>query len=56
MNFEIQLCDDSSEEVLLLFWSTDGSIYGDTWHRSQQEAEAVASEEYGLTSDQWERF
>jgi hypothetical protein len=52
MNLEIQ---SDGDDALLCLWSTDGSVYGDTWHRSPEEAEAAAAEAYGITKDQWER-
>ena len=39
---------------LLVYAATDGSIHGDTWHESQEDAESVALEELGLAASDWE--
>lgn len=39
---------------LLIVASADGSVYGDTWHQSEQEAEEQASAQYGVPQSAWE--
>jgi hypothetical protein len=51
-DFEIQF---DGAGYLLLVASQDGSLYGDTWHLSQKEAEEAAEEGYGILSDEWQR-
>ncbi|MDP1796034.1 MAG: hypothetical protein Q8K78_01060 [Planctomycetaceae bacterium] len=52
MNLEIQ---SDGEDALLCGWSTDGSVGFNTWHRSSEEAEAVAEEEYSVPRHLWEK-
>jgi hypothetical protein len=39
---------------LLCYASRDGSVSGDTWHPSLNDAEQTASEHFGIQSGQWE--
>ena len=53
LSFELQF-DGSG--YLLCYSTKDGSVYGDTWHMSQAEAEQVAKEEFGVNPWEWQRM
>lgn len=53
MRFEIT--DDGGGNYLLLSESEDGSLYGDTWHQTIEEAQEVAETSFGVRRDEWER-
>jgi hypothetical protein len=50
LNLEIEF-DGSG--YLLIVASTDGSVYGDTWHQTEQEAQEEASAVYGVPKSAW---
>jgi len=50
--FEVQF---DGRGYLLCYSSSDGSLYGDTWHESQADAERVAHEEFGVQAHEWQR-
>jgi len=52
MRFEIT--DDGGSDFLLLYESEDRSVYGDTWHRSIEEAKAAAESSFGIRSQEWQ--
>ncbi|MGN6545933.1 MAG: hypothetical protein ACTHK7_12845 [Aureliella sp.] len=37
----------------LCFSSTDGSVYGDTWHETLADAEQAANEDFGIHESEW---
>jgi len=39
---------------LLCYASSDGGIFGDTWHETLEDAESEASEYFGVHLDDWE--
>ncbi len=50
LDIEIQYEDSG---YLLCFISSDGSVYGDTWHESLEDAGQAAAECFGVQRDQW---
>jgi hypothetical protein len=54
MRFSFELQFDGYG-YLLCYSSSDGSLYADTWHASQSEAEQVALEAFGVESHEWQR-
>lgn len=40
---------------LLVYFSEDGTLCGDTWHATIGEAEAAALDQFGLAPSDWER-
>jgi hypothetical protein len=38
---------------LMCYTSQDGTVSGDTWHQSLQEAKNAASESFGVRSSDW---
>jgi hypothetical protein len=38
---------------LLCFSSTDGTVFGDRWHESEADAEAAATEYFGIAPSEW---
>jgi hypothetical protein len=38
---------------LLCYASTDGTVYGDTWHESLADAEIAAKEYFGIDDCKW---
>jgi hypothetical protein len=50
MDLEIQFDGDG---YLLCYASRDSSIYGDTWHKSAQEAEQAAADSFGADPSLW---
>ncbi len=40
---------------LLSYSSSDGTVFGDTWHPSMADAEQVAQQLFGIQSSQWQR-
>jgi len=52
LNVEIQF-DGSG--YLLCYSSTDGTVFGDTWHETLSDAERAATEYFGIDGSEWER-
>jgi hypothetical protein len=52
--FNIEIIYDGAG-YLLTYSSDDGSLYGDTWHQSESEAEQVAYDCFGVLQDEWRR-
>lgn len=38
---------------LLCYWSTDGTVFGDTWHESVSDAENAATDYFGIDGSEW---
>ena len=51
MTFEIT--DDGGGNFLLIYYSEDKSVHGDTWHQSIDEAKDVAQETFGIPKGEW---
>ena len=49
--FELQ---DDVHGCLLCCTSTDGQLYGDTWHADLDEALEAANREFGIDTGEWE--
>ena len=41
---------------LLCYTSSDGGIFGDTWHETLNDAESAASEYFGVKPTEWENL
>jgi hypothetical protein len=52
MKAEIQ---DDGHGYLLIYTSNDPSIWGDTWHESQEEAEKKAFDDFRIEARDWVR-
>jgi len=52
MKFEIT--DDGGGDYLLVYESEDKSVYGDTWHRSIEEAKIAAESSFGIPKREWQ--
>ncbi len=50
LHMEIQ---SEGRGYLLCVASTDGTVYGDTWHQSIEAAESAASEYFGVSEREW---
>jgi len=46
--------EEDAGSYLLVYAAEDRSVYGDSWHASLEEAEAVAEQWLGLRRDDWE--
>lgn len=53
VTFGIEIDFDGSGS-LLCCRSTDGSLYGDTWHETPADAEEAAGELFGVRAEQWQ--
>jgi hypothetical protein len=51
--FEFSITDDGSGNFLLVYRSTDGSLYADTWHQTTEDAISFACEEFGISREDW---
>jgi hypothetical protein len=52
LDLEIQSAESG---YLLVYRSQDGSVQGDTWHQSIEEAQAQAHFQFGITPPTWHR-
>jgi hypothetical protein len=52
MTFEIT--DDGGGNFLLLYYSVDKSVHGDTWHESIEEAKDAARSYFGVEINEWQ--
>ena len=50
LNIEIQ---NDGAGFLLCYSSTDGTVYGDTWHESLADAESAAFDNFGIARAEW---
>lgn len=48
------ITDDGGGNFLLIYESEDKSLYGDTWHRTIDEAKEVAESAFGIRQNEWE--
>jgi hypothetical protein len=46
--------DEDAGGYLLVYAADDGSVYGDTWHATLEEAEQVAEELFELRDSDWD--
>ena len=51
--FEFSITDDGAGQFLLVYRSVDGSLYGDTWHETQNDAFKSAERQFGISRDEW---
>lgn len=53
LSFNFKITDDGSGNFILVYSSTDGVYAADTWHRTIEEADAVATEQFGIRRSEW---
>lgn len=51
--FEFSVTDDGGGNFLLVYQSVDGSLYGDTWHETLEDAYVSAERQFRISRDEW---
>ena len=51
--FEFSITDDGAGQFLLVYRSEDGSLYGDTWHETLNDAYESAEPQFGVCRKEW---
>jgi hypothetical protein len=54
-NFEIEVLENNGG-FLLLYYSQNGEVYGDTWHETIDETMKIAKKEFGIPNDLWKEI
>ena len=55
--FDLEIEEIENEGgFLLLYHSQNGELYGDTWHRNEQDAIDAANEWFGVPKDSWKEI
>ena len=52
--FDIEILSDGASGYILYYESQGGELYGDTWHRTLEEAESEAADRFGVRPEQWQ--
>ena len=53
LTFDFEIKDDGGGHFILDYESDDGSIFGDTWHETLDDAIAQANYAFGIVKDEW---
>jgi hypothetical protein len=51
--FDFSVTDDGAGQFLLVYKSVDGSLYGDTWHETLDDAFTSAERQFGISREEW---